>query len=151
MGGDLSDAPRDKAPRLAIMATRDALGANLDRIQVIKGWTGPDGEPMDKIFDVAWSGDRSKGADGKLPPVGSTVDLGTATFRNTIGAEQLAVVWEDPEFDPAERALYYVRVLEIPTPRWTTYDAVRAGLPLLDDVPAVIQERAWSSPVWYTP
>lgn len=103
------------------------------------------------MFDVVWSGQRKAGSDGKLPAVGNTVDLTTATYRNTIGNAQLAMVWEDPEFDPAKAALYYARVLEIPTPRWSTYDAVRAGLPLLDGVAATIQERAWSSPIWYRP
>ena len=134
-----------------VMASKDALGANLDRIQIVKGWVSAEGELKDKVFDVVWSDERKPGADGKLPAVGNTVDLTTATYRNSIGASQLATMWQDPEFDPAIPALYYARVLEIPTPRWSTYDAVRAGLPLLEDVPATIQERAWSSPIWYTP
>jgi hypothetical protein len=150
MGGELSQAG-SKAPRFLILASKDALGANLDRIQVIKGWVDSDGTTHDKVFDVSWSGDRSPGADGKLPAVGNTVDLVTATYRNTIGSEELATVWEDPEFNPEQRALYYARVLEIPTPRWTTFDAVRTGLPLLDSVASTIQERAWSSPIWYAP
>jgi hypothetical protein len=150
MGGDLK-APAGDAPRFLVAAGKDALGANLDRVQVIKGWVAEDGTLHDRVYDVTWSGGREIGADGKLPPVGSTVDLETATYRNTIGSPQLAVVWEDPDFDPSVPALYYVRVLEIPTPRWTTYDAVRAGLPLLDDVAPAIQERAWSSPIWYRP
>lgn len=149
MGGDLGKQRRDNSPRFLVMASKDALGANLDRVQIVKGWVDAQGQLQDKVYDVSWAGDRSPGADGKLPPLGNTVDLNTATYRNTIGAGQLATVWEDPEFDPAIAALYYVRVIEIPTPRWSTYDAVRAGLPLLDDVPATIQERAWSSPIWY--
>ncbi|WP_207796435.1 DUF3604 domain-containing protein [Pseudohalioglobus lutimaris] len=152
MGGDMGKAPmRNRAPRFMVMASKDALGANLDRIQIVKGWVSAEGELKDKVFDVVWSDERKPGADGKLPAVGNTVDLTTATYRNSIGASQLATMWQDPEFDPAIPALYYARVLEIPTPRWSTYDAVRAGLPLLEDVPATIQERAWSSPIWYTP
>jgi hypothetical protein len=151
MGGDLVPANTGKAPRFLVAASKDALGANLDRVQIVKGWIGPDGTQYDRVYDVAWSDGREVGADGKLPRVGNTVDLETATYRNTIGAPQLATVWEDPEFDPTLPALYYVRVLEIPTPRWTTYDAVRGGLPLPDDVPPIIQERAWSSPIWYRP
>ena len=150
MGGELSSAGR-KTPKFVVLAGKDALGANLDRVQIVKGWVDADGATHDKVFDVAWSGERQPGADGRLPPVGNTVDLATATYRNTIGSGELAAVWEDPEFDPQQRALYYVRVLEIPTPRWTTFDAVRAGLPLLDNVPPTVQERAWSSPVWYQP
>lgn len=151
MGGDLDKAPRGANPRFVVMASKDALGANLDRIQIVKGWVDAEGELHDKVFDVSWAGERSRGADGKLPPVGNTVDLSTATYRNTIGTAELATLWEDPEFDPEISALYYARVIEIPTPRWTTYDAVRAGKPLLEDVAATIQERAWSSPIWYTP
>jgi hypothetical protein len=151
MGSDLPKRKRDRSPRFLVMASKDALGANLDRVQIIKGWIDEDGEPRDKVFDIAWAGERQPGANGKLPPIGSTVDLDMATFRNTIGEAQLATVWEDPAFDPAIPALYYARVIEIPTPRWSTYDAVRAGLPLLEDVPSTVQERAWSSPIWYTP
>lgn len=151
MGGELNKAGKDKTPKFLILADKDALGANLDRIQVIKGWVDAEGVTHDKVFDVVWSGERKPGSDGKLPPVGNTVDLTTATYRNTIGSEQLTAVWEDPEFDPDQRALYYTRVLEIPTPRWTTYDSVRAGLPLLDNVASTVQERAWSSPIWYQP
>lgn len=152
MGSDLKPAgKRDGAPRFLVMASKDALGANLDRIQIIKGWVDAQGVTHDKVFDVVWSGERQIDVNGKLPAVGNTVDLKTATYRNTIGDVQLATVWQDPEFDPATDALYYARVLEIPTPRWTTYDAVRAGLPLLDSVPAVVAERAWSSPIWYGP
>jgi hypothetical protein len=152
MGADMKPAgKRDGAPRFLVMASKDALGANLDRIQIIKGWVDAQGVTHDKVFDVAWSGERQVAENGKLPSVGNTVDVRTATYRNTIGDAQLATVWQDPEFDPTIAALYYARVLEIPTPRWTTYDAVRAGLPLLDNVPATIAERAWSSPIWYGP
>ena len=102
-------------------------------------------------MDVAWSGDRQRGEDGKVPAVGNTVDLKTALFTNTIGASTLIGSWRDEQFDPEQHAFYYARVLEIPTPRWTTYDAVRHDLPVLEDVPATIQERAWTSPIWYTP
>ena len=150
MGGDLQpDA--GKKPRFLVAASKDALGANLDRVQIIKGWVDTDGKQHDKVFDVAWSDQRQPGEDGRLPAVGNTGDLNTATWRNTLGAPLLATVWEDPAFDPAVPALYYARVLEIPTPRWTTYDAVRAGLSLPEVVPATIHERAWSSPIWYRP
>ncbi len=152
MGADMRPAGKlDGAPRFLVMASKDALGANLDRIQIIKGWVDAGGNTHDKVFDVVWSGERKPGSNGKLPPVGNTVDLKTATYRNTIGDAQLTTVWQDPEFDPSVEALYYARVIEIPTPRWTTYDSVRAGLPLLDTVPATITERAWSSPIWYSP
>jgi hypothetical protein len=149
MGGTLGRSA--KSPVFTVWASKDPEGANLDRIQIIKGWVDEQGEPRDEVIDVAWSDGRQRAADGKLPPVGNTVDLGRATYANTIGSAELMGSWTDPAFDPAKPAVYYVRVLEIPTPRWTTYDAVRNNLPLLEDVPAVIQERAWSSPIWYTP
>jgi hypothetical protein len=149
MGGVLKASA--VAPTCTVYASKDPQGANLDRIQIVKGWVDAKGEPRDKVFDVAWSGQRKKGANGKLPAVGNTVDLKTATYTNDIGAAELMGAWTDPEFDPKRPALYYVRVLEIPTPRWTTYDAVRNKLPLLKDVPATLQERAWTSPIWYTP
>jgi hypothetical protein len=149
MGGALSRT--SKAPVFTVWASKDPEGANLDRIQIVKGWVDADGEPMDEVIDVVWSGDRKPVAGGKLPPVGSTVDIQKATYSNTIGSAELMGAWTDPDFDPAKPALYYVRVLEIPTPRWTTYDAVRNNLELLNDVPSIIQERAWSSPIWYTP
>ena len=150
MGADLFAGPEGAAPTFMIRALRDADGANLDRIQIVKGWVGDDGAPMTKVFDVAWSGDREPDADGELPPVGSTVD--GAAFTNTIGAAALGGYWVDPEFDPAQRAYYYVRVLEIPTPSWLAYDQAFYGpLDLPDDAVMVQQERAYTSPIWYGP
>jgi hypothetical protein len=152
MGGRLSDAPEGAAPTFIVRALRDPEWANLDRIQIIKGWIDADGTARERIFDIAVSGGRVIGADGRArEPVGSTVDIPTATFTNTIGAPMLDAYWRDPDFDPAERAFYYVRVLEIPTPRWTTYDAVRFGVPLPEAVPPVVQDRAYTSAVWYSP
>jgi hypothetical protein len=151
MGGELNKAPDGKAPTLMIRALRDPDGANLDRVQVIKGWSTTDGEPKEKIYDVAWSGDRKLGPDGKLPAVGDTVDIEEATYTNAIGAPFLEALWKDPDFDPAERAFYYIRVIEIPTPRWTTYDAKVFGVKRPEDVPASQQERAYTSPIWYNP
>ena len=151
MGGDLSAAPEEKAPAFVIRALRDADGANLDRIQIVKGWMDAQGDLQEKVFDVVWSGDRRPGADGKLPPVGNTVDVEQATYTNTIGAPLLAGYWRDPEFNPSERAFYYVRVLEIPTPRWTTYDAKFFGTEPPPKAPISIQDRAYTSPIWYTP
>ena len=149
MGGTIGKSARP--PTFTVWAMKDPDGANLDRIQIVKGWVDAKGEPRDEVMDVAWSGHRKPGKDGRLPPVGDTVDVETATYTNSIGSTELMGKWTDPDFDPARPALYYVRVLEIPTPRWTTYDAVRNGLVLLEDVPATIQERAWTSPIWYTP
>lgn len=149
MGGDLVTS--SGVPNFIIQAVKDAEGANLDRVQVIKGWLDENGQPQEKIFDVAWSDDRVLDANNKLPSVGNTVDLETATYTNDIGAVTLQTVWSDPEFKTDTPAFYYLRVLQIPTPRWTTYDAVRIEEELPDDVPAIIQERAWSSPIWYTP
>jgi hypothetical protein len=152
MGGRLSAAPGATAPSFIIQAMRDPDWANLDRIQVIKGWVGADGKSQERVYDVAVSGDRVIGADGRAKdPVGSTVDIAKATFSNTIGAPFLTAYWKDPDFDPAERAFYYVRVLEIPTPRWTTFDAVRFGVALPKMVPPTVQDRAYTSPVWYSP
>ena len=148
MGGTLQS---DATPTFTVHAMKDPDGANLDRIQVIKGWVDDTGVLQEKIVDVIWSGDRKPGPGGKLPPVGNTVDLTKATYTNTIGGGELIGSWTDTEFDPRQHALYYVRVLEIPTPRWSSYDAVRNKLPLLEDVPATIQERAWTSPIWYSP
>jgi hypothetical protein len=150
MGGDLTSAPDGGAPTFMAYAVRDPIGANLDRIQIVKGWY--DGDDLhEKVYDVAWSGPRQPGADGKLPAVGDTVDAATASWTNTIGAPELGTVWTDPDFDPEQRAFYYVRVLEIPTPRWSTYDAFRFGIPIPDGAPVSTQERAYTSPIWYTP
>ncbi|MGB6852882.1 MAG: DUF3604 domain-containing protein, partial [Thermoanaerobaculia bacterium] len=152
MGGDLWEAPAGTAPSFMIRALRDPDGANLDRVQVIKGWLDAKGELHERIYDVAVSDGRTVGTDGRCKePVGNTVDIPTATFTNSIGEVVLASHWTDPDFDPAEHAFYYVRVLEIPTPRWTTYDAAFFGIPLPDTVPATIQDRAYTSPIWYTP
>jgi hypothetical protein len=151
MGGDLSKAPAGKAPTFLVAALRDAMGANLDRIQVVKGWMDAKGALHEKVYDVAWSGGRKAGADGKLPPVGNTVDVANATWTNTIGAPELITVWTDPEFDPSLRAFYYARVLEIPTPRWTAYDAKRFGTKPLPETRMTVIERAYTSPIWYTP
>jgi hypothetical protein len=149
MGGDLGSI--GVAPTFTVHAMKDPDGANLDRVQIIKGWVDVNGETFERIVDVTWSDGRQPGADGKLPPVGNTVDLKTAKFTNTIGAVELMGSWTDESFDPEQHAFYYARVLEIPTPRWSTYDAVRANLPLLEDVQATIQERAWTSSIWYSP
>ncbi len=149
MGGDLGSI--GAAPTFTVHALKDPDGANLDRIQIIKGWVDKDGETHELIIEVAWSGDRQRDKDGKLPPVGNTVDLKTALYTNTIGAAALSGSWTDDLFDPEQNAFYYARVLEIPTPRWTTFDAVRHGLPLLEDVQSTIQERAWTSSILYSP
>lgn len=151
MGGDLTPAPEGAAPRFMVVALRDPIGANLDRVQIIKGWLDEDGKTHEKVYDVVWSGDRAPDADGKLPPVGNTVDADNANWLNTIGASELATIWEDPDFDPDERAFYYARVLEIPTPPWYVYDAFRYGLELPEEAPRSQQERAYTSPIWYTP
>ena len=149
MGGTLTN-PDGCAPSFTVWAMKEPDGANLDRIQIVKGWVDAHGEPQDQVFDVVWSGKRSPDAQGKLPPVGNTVDLTRAAYTNTIGSPELMGTWTDKDFDPQQPALYYLRALLIPTPRWSTYDAVRAGLPLLKDEPPTVQERAWSSPIWYT-
>ena len=153
MGGDLRAAPAGKSPTFLVAALKDPLSGNLDRIQIIKGWVDKAGKTHEKIYDVVW-GDADKrkpGADGKLPAVGNTVNLKTATWSNTIGDPELITVWRDPDFDASLRAFYYARVLEIPTPRWTAYDAVRFGLKMSPEVPMTVQERAYTSPIWYTP
>jgi len=150
MGGDLFAGPENRSPTFMIRALRDPDGANLDRIQVVKGWIDASGEPQTKVSDVAWSGERQRGPDGKLAPVGSTVN--GATYTNTIGAAALAGYWIDPEFDRDQRAYYYVRVLEIPTPSWLAYDKAFYGdLDLPDDAVMMQQDRAYTSPIWYTP
>ncbi|MBT3708279.1 MAG: DUF3604 domain-containing protein [Gammaproteobacteria bacterium] len=152
MGGDLSQAKRGQVPKFLVIAGMDADGARLDRIQIIKGWMDKAGKLQEKVYDVAWSDDRKLDKrTGKLPAVGNTVDVENATYLNTIGAPQLSTYWEVPDFDRAERAFYYARVLEIPTPRWTTYDSAYFNVELQDDVPSSIQDRAYTSPIWYTP
>ena len=151
MGADLGNVPAGKTPIFLVAALKDPIGANLDRYQIVKGWVDAEGKMHEKIYDVAWSGDRKPGADGKVPAVGSTVDVANATWTNTIGAPELIAVWKDPDFDPAQRAFYYGRVLEIPTPRWTAYDAKYFGVKMAAEVPMQMQERAYTSPIWYTP
>ncbi len=152
MGGDLAKPGSEgETPMFTVWALRDPAEANLDRIQIIKGWVDADGEMQEAIHDVVWSDGREKDADGKLSAVGNTVDLTTATFTNDIGSPELIGSWTDTDFDPTLHALYYVRVIQIPTPRWTTYDAVRANLPLLENVATTVQERAWTSSIWYRP
>jgi len=151
MGGDLKSAPAGKAPSFLVRAVRDADGANLDRIQVIKGWLDAAGKTHEKVYDVAWSGNRKPGKDGKLPLVGNTVNVKDASYTNAIGAPYLHAHWKDPTFDPKQRAFYYVRVIEIPTPRWTTYDAKFFGTTPPAAAPTAIQDRAYTSPIWYSP
>lgn len=153
MGGDLFKAPKGKAPTFLVAALKDPISGNLDRIQIIKGWVDAKGKTHEKVYDVVW-GDADKrkpGADGKLPPVGNTVDLKRAAWKNTIGDSELIAVWKDPDFDPKQRAFYYARVIEIPTPRWTAYDAKRFAVKMDPKVPMITQERAYTSPIWYTP
>lgn len=153
MGGDLTSAPKGKAPSFLVAALKDSLSGNLDRIQIVKGWIDNQGKAQERIYNVAWGdADRRKlDAKGNLPPVGNTVDTTKATWTNTIGDPELIAVWTDPDFDPAKHAFYYARVLEIPTPRWTLYDAVHYGIKLGPEVPLSLQERAYTSPIWYTP
>ena len=151
MGNDLPEKA-GKAPTFAVWALKDPDSGNLDRIQIIKGFINKWGRTDEKIYDVALSDDRKADPKtGKIPPVGNTVDVKKATYTNDIGDSQLSAVWTDPDFDPAQKAVYYVRVMEIPTPRWSTYDSVASGLPIPEGIPATLQERAWSSPIWYTP
>jgi hypothetical protein len=153
MGADLKPAPAGKAPTFLVAALKDRFSGNLDRIQIIKGWVDKDGKTHDKIYDVVWGDAASrKIVNGKLTPVGNTVDVATATWSNTIGDPELVAVWKDPDFDPSLRAFYYARVLEIPTPRWTAYDAAYFKIKIPDPkVPMTTQERAFTSPIWYTP
>jgi hypothetical protein len=152
MGGDLHTAPKGKSPTFMIYALRDPVGANLDRIQIIKGWIDKKGKTHERIYDVAVSDDRTIGADGRCKtPVGSTVDIEAANWTNTIGASELAVVWSDPDFDPDQNAFYYGRVIEIPTPRWVLYDKLRFGSELPEGTELTHQERAYTSPIWYNP
>jgi hypothetical protein len=149
MGGDLAGA--GEAPSFLVRAVKDPKSANLDRVQIVKGFVGRNGKAREKVYDVAWSGDRAPGANGKLPPVGDTVDRAAASWRNTIGAPELSAIWRDPDFDPAQRSFYYVRVLQIPTPRNSTYDSAALGEPPQKGYAAAIQERAYTSPIWYAP
>jgi hypothetical protein len=151
MGGDLHAAPPGKSPTFLVAALKDPIGANLDRYQIIKGWLDTNGTLHEKVYDVAWSGNRKPEANGKLPSVGDTVDLANATWTNTIGAPELITVWKDPDFDPTQPAFYYGRVIEIPTPRWTAYDAKRFGAKPLPGTQMTITERGYTSPIWYTP
>ncbi len=151
MGGDLPRRKGNTAPVFMVYALRDPIGANLDRVQIVKGWLDAKGKTHEKVFDVAWSPGRQPDARGLLPPVGNTVDVKAANWTNTIGAAELGTVWTDPDFDPSQAAFYYARVLEIPTPRWVVYDAFRYGVPLPEDAVTTAQERAYTSPIWYTP
>jgi hypothetical protein len=151
MGGDLTAAPDGKSPSFMVFALRDPIGANLDRVQIIKGWLDGDGNTHEKVYDVAWSDGREIGGDGHLPPVGNTVDVANANWTNTIGKAELGTVWTDPDFDASQSAFYYVRVLEIPTPPWYVYDAFRFGVEIPKDAPTSQQERAYTTPIWYTP
>lgn len=152
MGGELRAAPDGEAPVLLITAVKDPVEANLDRVQVVKGWLNAEGVPEERVYDVAWSDGRELAEDGTLPAVGNTVDLETGAYTNTIGAAQLAAAWTDQDFDPQQQAFYYVRVLQIPTPRHTLLDALALGIdPAATGRPATLQERAYTSPVWYSP
>jgi len=152
MGGDLAAAPAGKAPTFLVAALKDPIGANLDRLQVVKGWIDKSGKVQERIYEVVWSGDRKPDAKtGKLPSVGDTVDVAGATWTNTIGSTELIAVWKDPDFEPSQPAFYYGRVIEIPTPRWTAYDAKFFGLKADPKVTMKLQERAFTSPIWYTP
>jgi hypothetical protein len=152
MGGDLGAAPKgSNAPNFLVGAMKDSYSGNLDRIQIIKGWTDTKGKAHEKVHDVVWSDDRKAGADGKLPAVGNTVNVKNASWTNTIGAPELVTVWTDPDFDPQQSAFYYARVIEIPTPRWTAYEAKRFEVDMPSEVPMITQERAYTSPIWYTP
>ena len=152
MGGDLRDAPDGAAPTVMIRALRDVDGANLDRVQIIKGWLDDSGDTRERVYDVMCSDDRRITDDFQCDgPVGNTVDVEAATYTNSIGEALMLAYWKDPDFDPDQRAFYYVRVLEIPTPRWTTYDAAFFGVDLPEEVPSSHQERAYTSPIWYTP
>ncbi|MFC1657082.1 DUF3604 domain-containing protein [Candidatus Moduliflexota bacterium] len=151
MGGDLSPSGDGKAPTFLVAALKDPFSGNLDRIQIVKGWLDDGGKRMEKVYDAVWSGDRTPDGKGNLPPVGNTVDVANAVWFNTIGAPELITVWKDPDFKPSQRAFYYARVIEIPTPRWTAYEAKRYGVKMPEEVPMITQERAYTSPIWYTP
>jgi hypothetical protein len=151
MGGDLNGHSDSGAPSFMVAASRDADGANLDRIQIIKGWLDANGETQEQIYDVALSDGRSANWLGKIAPVGNTVDIANASYSNSIGDPELTAVWTDPDFDPEQRAFYYARVIQIPTPRWTAYDRKYFGAVIDPRAPNIIQDRAYSSPIWYTP
>jgi hypothetical protein len=153
MGGDLSKAPSGKSPSFLVGALKDPYGGNLDRIQIIKGWLDNSGKTHEKVYNVIWSDmdQRKPDKNGKIPDVGNTVDVANATWSNTIGRAELISVWKDPDFDPKQRAFYYARVIEIPTPRWTAYDAKRFGVEMPKESPMTTTERAYTSPIWYTP
>jgi len=152
MGSDLRERPEGKSPTFLVAAMKDPLSGNLDRIQIIKGWLGSDGKAKERVYDVAVSDGRTIDADGRCrTPVGNTVDVARAMWTNTIGDPELIAVWQDPEFEPDERAFYYARVIEIPTPRWTAYDAVRFGVKIPEGAATTTQERAYTSPIWFTP
>jgi len=152
MGSSLRAKPdAAKAPSFMVYALRDPVGANLDRIQIVKGWIEANGETKEQVYNIAWSGDRKLKRNGKLDAVGNTVDVANANWTNSIGAGDLGAVWTDPDFDPAQKAFYYARVIEIPTPRWSTYDAFRFGIDIPEGAPTSTQERAYSSPIWYDP
>jgi hypothetical protein len=152
MGGDLVEAPAGKAPAFMVRAMADPDGAHLDRIQIVKGWVEDDGRMRERIFDVAVSDGRTIGSDGRCKtPVGTTVDVANADYTNSIGDASLMAHWKDPGFDADRRAFYYVRVIEIPTPRWTAHDAKRFGIELAEAVRVTVQDRAYTSPIWYAP
>jgi len=152
MGGELHQAKKGKSPSFIVIALKDPIFGNLDRVQMVKGWRDQKGELHEKVYDIAWSDNRKPDPKtGKLPPVGNTVNVAEATWTNTIGDTQLTTVWQDPDFNRKEQAFYYVRVLEIPTPRWTAYDAKRFGIKMGKEVPMTNQERAYTSPIWYIP
>ncbi|WP_170369024.1 DUF3604 domain-containing protein [Ruegeria arenilitoris] len=151
MGGNLQASPDGRAPNFLVFALKDPISGNLDRIQIVKGWVDADGALQEKVYNVVWAGDRQMDENGKLPEVGNTVDVENATWTNTIGASELITTWQDPDFDPNLSAFYYARVIEIPTPRWTAYEAKRFGIEMPDYVPMITTERAYTSPIWYTP
>jgi len=151
MGGNLLPTENGKVPTFLVGALKDSMSGNLDRIQIVKGWLDEKGKRRERVYDVVWAGDREPDAKGKLPPVGNTVDVENATWTNTIGSPELITVWKDPDFDPSLHAFYYARVIEIPTPRWTAYEARRFDVTMSSEVPMITQERAYTSPIWYSP
>jgi hypothetical protein len=150
MGGDLRRA-EDQAPTFMTRAVMDPESGSLDRVQIVKGWANEDGTLGEKVYEVKWSGDRAVNADGKVPAIKNTVNLEDGSWDNSSGAVELKAVWTDPDFDPALEAFYYVRVLEIPTARWTLYDKIKYNVQIDEEVPMTIQQRAYTSPIWYSP